>query len=208
MPDGSELLLNTNSRVYADFSGNARKLTLEQGELYVRVAHDPVHPLTVRAADKVVRAVGTEFNVVIAQNQDVEVIVTQGKVLIGVTERSPAPQAVGGKDAEIPVVAGERILLNSEKQVVNEINADELTVKLSWRDGNIIFRGEPLAIALNEIEKYTPVEFLIQDEQLKTIRVAGLFKAGDVDGLLATLKQNFNISYERAGQDTIVLKSN
>jgi transmembrane sensor len=87
------------------------------------------------------------------------------------------------------------------------IAADEIDVRLSWRDGNLIFRGQPLIEALNEIERYTPVEFVITDEKLKTVRVAGMFKAGDVEGLLETLRQNFNITYERVGTETIVIKS-
>ena len=47
---------------------------------------------------------------------------------------------------------------------------------------------------------------LADDEQLKNVQVAGMFKTGDVTGLLNVLSQNFNISYEKVSSDKIILK--
>jgi transmembrane sensor len=205
--DGSELTLNTNSRVRAEFGPAGRILRLERGELFVRVAHDASRPLTVLAGDRLVRAVGTAFNVEITPGQLVEVIVTDGKVLIGVAKTAATTEAAWVEDFSTPVLAGQRVVLGDEKPAVEQLESTEIDVKLSWREGNLVFHGEPLAEALGEIERYTRVTFVIRDEELKTVRIAGLFKAGDVDGLLATLRENFNISYERIGAEQIVLTS-
>ena len=61
--------------------------------------------------------------------------------------------------------------------------------------------------AIAEIERYTQVEFVIVDDKLKQVRVAGLFKAGDVEGLLTTLEENFNVVYERVSEEKIILSS-
>ena len=45
------------------------------------------------------------------------------------------------------------------------------------------------------------------DEESKKEQVAGLFKAGDVDALLAVLRKSFNISYEWVGDDKVALVS-
>ncbi len=45
------------------------------------------------------------------------------------------------------------------------------------------------------------------DEQIRHARIAGLFKAGDVDGLLATLTRNFNIESERLDDNKILLRA-
>jgi len=42
-------------------------------------------------------------------------------------------------------------------------------------------------------------------EDLKKMRVAGLFKAGDVEGLLATLRENFDIVSQRDGDGKVLL---
>ena len=58
-----------------------------------------------------------------------------------------------------------------------------------------------------EISRYTDIQFeLADDAKLKTIHVAGMFKTGDVNGLLAVFKSNFNISHERLSRDKILLK--
>ena len=78
-------------------------------------------------------------------------------------------------------------------------------LKLSWRHGDLVFRGESLEDAVAEIGRYTTVEFVILDDDLKKVRIAGMFKAGDVDGLLATLRENFDVSYERTGDGKVLL---
>ena len=60
---------------------------------------------------------------------------------------------------------------------------------------------------MTEIGRYTTVEFVILDDDLKRVRIAGLFRAGDVDGLLATLRENFDISYQRTGDGRLLLTS-
>lgn len=207
LSDGSELTLNTNSRVLAELDGQERRLRLERGEVFVKVAPDPLRPLSVRAGDRVVRAIGTAFNVAITERERVEVIVTEGKVLIGIVKPPASPVAQSAAADGVLVAAGQRALLGEEEQKPVEVIASgDIDVKLSWRDGNLVFRGEPLVQALSEIARYTRVEFIIKDEKLKTVRVAGLFKAGDVDGLLRTLHDNFNITYERVDGEKIVLK--
>lgn len=208
--DGSELTLNTNSLVDVIFTKDQRTLILKRGEVYVQVAHDKSRPLKVFVGNRFVRAVGTAFNVKITPDKQIELIVTKGKVLVGVVARETvaAPTQAGqhgarGEDS-LPVSAGHEVMLGGDEKI-KEIKPDEIEVKLSWRGGNLEFHGESLEDALAEIERYTPVEFVIQDEDLKKIRVVGLFKAGDVDGLLSTLRRNFDISYERVNDKKVIL---
>jgi transmembrane sensor len=108
------------------------------------------------------------------------------------------------------VGAGEKVLISANDQDTDSIKPesierDEIAVKLSWREGNLIFRGESLEDAVYEVGRYTAVEFVFLDEETREVRVAGLFKAGDVEGLLAALRNHFNIAYERQGEHRILL---
>jgi transmembrane sensor len=110
------------------------------------------------------------------------------------------------------VGAGERVLVRTDDQNAGAVDAGsvaskEIAVKLSWREGNLIFRGESLEEAVSEVERYTAVEFIFLDEDAKKVRVAGLFKAGDVDGLLAAFRDHFRITYEWQGDDRILLST-
>lgn len=210
LPDGSQLVLNTNSRVTVKYSDDHRLFLLERGEINIEVAHDKDRPLSVMAGNKVVQAVGTAFNVRLQTDNQVALLVTDGKVLVAqktvqqtidkiVAERLPA--------SALAVSKGEKIMLGAERETIAKVDDNEIVAKLSWRQGNLVFRGETLEEALVEINRYTSVQFEVADESIKQERIAGLFKAGDVDGLLAALEQNFNIHNQRMGNNKIRLSA-
>ena len=211
LPDGTQLVLNTNSLVEVNYTDQYRLLKLERGEIHVQVAHDKVRPLSVFAGDKIVKAVGTAFTLEIVSHQQIELVVTEGKVLVGVHQRTPGGAGDVTPDirlsSSVTIVAGEQIILGTPEEEITEVSPEEIEVKLSWRQGNLVFRGESLEYAVAEIGRYTTVEFVILDDNLRKVRIAGLFRAGDVDGLLATLRENFDISYERTGNGKILLTS-
>jgi transmembrane sensor len=210
--DGSVITLNTDSRAIVDFSTQRRIVQLERGEIHIDVAHDPTRPLSVIAAGRIVQAVGTSFSVRIDDSQRVEVLVADGRVQIGVREPSTADTDQSGRPNELAnqsflITQAERVVLNSGEETVEVLEPEEIEVQLSWRNGNLIFRGESLATAVAEVGRYTPVEFVIVDEDLRRVRVAGLFKAGDVSGFLSSLEANFDIVYERTDDETILLSA-
>ena len=212
LPDQSVLTLNTNSLVKLTYDAAQRVLVLERGEMSIEVAHDPRRPLSVIAGRKVVRAVGTAFNVQIIDESQVELIVTEGTVMVvdDVEHRGSAtvvePVRTVGTTPRT-VTKGEKVLLGPDRETISKVSDSTLSAELSWRQGNLIFSGETLAAAIAEVSRYTPVRFELADERLKEIRIGGLFKAGDVDGLLATLEENFNIQSERLDAERVLLKA-
>lgn len=217
LSDGSQLTLNTDSLVRVRYNANERALMLERGEIHVQVAHEKARPLNVYVGNRVVQAVGTAFNIEITSEQHIELIVTEGKVIVAINEAGDEPAKLEREngapltrlsDSSVAVSAGEQLLLSESDSDIVSIEAEEIDVKLSWRDGDLIFRGEPLGEAIAEIGRYTSVEFIILDENLRKMRVAGLFKAGDVDGLLDTLSKNFNVSYHHVSEEKVILSKN
>ncbi len=211
LQDGTQIVLNTNTLVRVSYSDRARLLMLDRGEVFVKVAKDKTRPLSVIAGEQVVQAVGTAFNVEINRNQQIELVVVEGKVKVGVrpAQKSTKPQR---NLASLPgtsktLVAGQALMLGQTDQQVTPITLDDIEVKLSWRRGNLIFRGESLEEAVREVERYTSLEFVFMDEDLKAIRVAGLFRAGDVQGLLATLRENFDIAYQYTDEQKVQLSA-
>lgn len=209
LPDGTRVVLNTNSRIEVEYSKTFRLLNLKYGEIHVEVMHDEDRPLSVIAGDRVVKAVGTAFSLEITVDHRVELVVTEGKVLVGVVNNSDKNRdaAVHSIEEEfsVAVAAGEQFMLDDPAEEILEVSPEDIEVKLSWRNGDLVFRGESLEDALAEIGRYTTVEFVVLDDNLKKVRIAGLFKAGDVDGLLATLREHFDVSYQRTGDGKILL---
>lgn len=211
--DGSRLMLNAGSLVRVTFTNQQRLLFLERGEMYIEVAHDKSRPLIVYAGNKSVEAVGTAFNLKFIRDQRVELIVTDGKVVVDTGRKDTAS---GEKTiltvpvvryAPVTVATGQQILLGDADEEVKRIELEEIQSRLSWRELNFVFHGESLADALARIERSTFVKFIIVDENLKKLRIVGLFKANDIDGLLTTLSENFGISSERVSAEKIILTS-
>ena len=200
--------MNTNSRIEVNYTAQNRLLRLERGEIHVEVAHDKTRPFRIVAGDKIVQAVGTAFSLEITDDQQIELVVTEGKVLVGVHRgaRGEAMHALLPPES-VMVVAGEELILGSPAKDIIQVSPEEIEVKLSWRKGNLIFRGESLEEAVTEIGRYTTIEFVILNENLKRVRIAGRFRAGDVEGLLATLRENFDIVHQRTADGKILLTS-
>ena len=208
LQDKTKVVLNTNSRLTVTYTDKQRAFELAKGEMHITVAHNSKQPLSVYAGNKVIQAVGTAFNVQL-HDEEVELIVTDGKVLV-------APQDSGISDpvmltevflpiSSMAVSEGETVQLGGEQEQVKALTAVDLQAALSWQQGNLIFRGEPLETAMAEVSRYSGFGFEIADEQLKKVQIAGLFKTDDVNGLLRALKQNFNIDFQRRDRNTVVL---
>jgi len=214
LPDNSKIMLNTNSFVQIKFTATARIIDLQRGELHIDVAHDKSRPLSVVAGGKIIQAVGTAFNVDL-RSQLVELLVTDGKVLVGAQKTDLMTINTDKENLRLPsssmaVSKGEKIaldLIGHQQEAAIKVNPLEMAASLSWRQGNLIFHGESLANALAEISRYTNIKFeLADDEKLRSVKVAGMFKTGDVTGLLNVLNQSFNISHEQISHDKIALK--
>ena len=147
-------------------------------------------------------------------DNSIELVVTEGKVLVssrdGTTEDIVSAQAVTLSDASLAVSEGHQLILGVPDEKVEAVEDADIQAKLSWREGTLVFQGESLAEAIREISRYTQVKFVFKDRSLKKMKVIGLFKAGDVNGLVTTLKDNFNISVSHQSSEGKILldKSN
>jgi transmembrane sensor len=72
----------------------------------------------------------------------------------------------------------------------------------------LVFSGETLDEALIEISRYTTTKFELNGDELTNIKVAGYFKANDIDGLVTSLSTNFNIQFEKMNNNSIRLSLN
>ncbi|AWB65844.1 hypothetical protein C2869_05040 [Saccharobesus litoralis] len=209
LADGSQLTLNTNTFVQVRFSQNARIIELQRGEIHIDVAHDKTRPLSVLAAGKIIQAVGTAFSVQMQKNA-IELIVTEGEVLVDKQEGEVDKGDRLAKSA-LAVTKGQKVDINRQqievkKNHVVDIAPAEIAVDLSWRSGNLVFRGESLEDAVAEISRYTKIKIeLTADTNLRNTKVAGVFKTGDVEGLLNALQHNFAIQGKKQADGTIVL---
>jgi len=209
--DGSVITLNTNSLISVIYSPHERDVYLVRGEANFEVVHDVARPFNVYAGKRVLQAVGTAFNVRLLSADDVELTVTEGKVKVLPDGRSDG-SATAGRSGDISVVettvtAQETAIVQPEVETVRRLAAAEMDARLAWQRGMLIFNGETLEVVLAEIDRYTNTEFLLADDSLRTVRIGGYFRAGDIDGLLIALRENFNIDWRRDEKNRVILSA-
>lgn len=209
LAEGTEIILNTNSLVHVRLTKHHRLLSLIKGEAHVKVASDPNRPLSLTVQDKIIQAMGTAFSVELDEDENIELVVTEGRVLVG-TRPSPAAERAQAITPILPasstaVDAGEELRITSRGAEKSAVAPDEIAARLSWRQGNLIFRDETLEDALAEVSKYTTVEFVFLDDSIRLETIGGRYKAGDIETLLAVLRENVGVAYERTDDNRVLL---
>ncbi len=219
LPDDTIVQLNTNSLLEVAYTDNRRQLILTRGEGRFNVAKDATRPFSVTAGSKSFTALGTIFNVQRNAASDLELVVTEGKVMI--TEPSVEVNATdfialqnASNDTEKVkkikasiVISGEKALIKESKtKGIKQLSVDDVQRDLAWQQGMLVFNGEPLSDALQEVSRYTATRFELSDPTLGHLKVAGVYKAGDIIGLLDSLRANLAIEHERLGEHIVSLK--
>jgi transmembrane sensor len=212
LADGSTVTLNTGTRMAVMYSQRAREVTLMHGEASFDVAHEAERPFNVRAGRREFLAVGTRFNVRVLTPEDVEVTVTEGQVKVLYAPPrlpdTPAKRRANLSWGEATLTALQTARVEPGYQELRALEASEVQARLAWQRGMIIiFDGTLLEDALAEVDRYTTTKFVLADEKLRNVRVGGNFRAGDVEGLLLALRNNFLIDSRRDAQGRIVLRA-
>jgi transmembrane sensor len=202
LPDGSSFDLNTDSRIWVDYSQRRRVIRLERGEAFFKVAHDTQRPFWVRAGDYWVRAVGTAFNVYLTPT-GVEVTVSEGTVQVvnaTANESPPSDAALTGTAAA--VTAGEQADVRGRAEVIHELNSALLSRRLAWRKSSLYFQDQPLGEVVNELMRYTTLKIEFDDDALRQVPVGGTFQTSPegAEALLTMLQDGFGTTIRRDGQ--------
>jgi transmembrane sensor len=204
LADGSIVTLNTNTIVETDLRRRTREIYLRKGEAHFQVAHDRSRPFLVHAGDAVVRAVGTAFEVRVMTDQHVDVVVDEGRVEVRATAQEPVSQKLPATTVRA-LNAGERLSTASGDFAVVPITAQQLSSELAWREGAIIFDGEPLSEAIAEIERYTDARIIVSDPQIAALRVGGRFRTGDVQGFFNALQTALPVSIRHTSAGVVFI---
>jgi transmembrane sensor len=210
LADGSIVSLNTNSIVETDLTRRLRQIHLRKGEAHFQVAHDRLRPFLVHAGDAVVRAVGTEFEVRLRADQHVDIVVNEGRVEVQATPTGSGPDTAGTPSrrpaaALRAVSAGERLSTGSADYAVKAGTAEQLSSQMAWREGAIIFDGEPLSEAIAEIERYTDARIVVSDPETAALRVGGRFRTDNVQDFFQGLQSALPVAIRRAPDGVIYI---
>lgn len=181
LDDGSRVSLDAVTVMNVRMKNEARQVELVGGRAKFDVAKDPLRPFTVAAGDKLVVAVGTSFSVELIDGE-VRVILYEGQV--EVRDRSDTARSAAAAPQRLMMRPGSELVDSVGSAKPAQVLRPDLTQSLSWEQGLVNFDGEPLASAVERMNRYSAKQIRISDAALGEIPVDGMFKAGDVDAFV------------------------
>lgn len=208
LSDGSVVELNRGSEIRIDYSENERRVKLVQGEAHFTVIKDPTRPFVVEAAGVAVRAIGTAFNVRMSGGA-VEVLVTSGQVQV---DQAATVAEVSTTSAPIAplIAAGHRIVLPpklpDEPLAIESVSISEIEKALAWQGLRLEFTDATLAQAVAEFNRHNRHQLVVTDPALANIKIAGNFRADNLDGFVRLMVVTLDLSADRIDDEQTVLR--
>lgn len=197
LEDGSRISLAAESRVDVRFVRKERELRLVAGQALFEVAHDPDRRFVVRAGKGTVTAVGTSFNIRLAE-RNTQVTVVKGIVDIGLDN----PASPGEPVTVTRAKRGEQVNVSFRRQNGSTVAyfttraGVDLAGITSWTRGKLFFDGEPLAEAVSTVNAYSSKKLVLKDPAYAQMPVYGILDQGDVRGLLLLVNNPRALSTE------------
>ncbi|MEK1912261.1 MAG: FecR family protein [Pseudomonas chlororaphis] len=177
LPDGSQVDLNSRSRLRVRYEQGQRSVELSEGEAMFSVEHDSSRPFVVAAGPGKVTVTGTRFDVRRDASQT-RVAVEQGTV------------RVQGRDAAdsdfVNLTAGLGTAVDARGQVAAAYAVDPQALT-AWRSGKLVFNNASLNEVAAEVSRYRAQPLRVGSEAVGRLRLTSVFKADDTDALLKAL---------------------
>lgn len=197
LSDGTSVWLNSGSSIkYPDrFLGNNRTVCLN-GEAYFEVESDPKKPFIVETSSLRVKATGTKFNVSgYASLEETEVTLVSGKVEVSMN---------GDKENKncSRLDINQHFSFNKATGTTSIINEDTYKY-ISWKDGKLIFRNEPLSNVIKKIGQVFNIDTEIKGEEIMNYSYRATFQDESLAEILKLLKMSSPIDYIEVKRDPL-----
>lgn len=194
LADGSQLTLDTATRVRVTLSASERKVSLERGRARFRVAPAGKRPFTVTVPGGTVVARSTLFDVSVERESPV-VAVIEGRVdLTSASDAAshPARTLAAGQTADLGNADTPRPMPAGETQ---------------WVSGMLALDGGPLGEAVAAINRYNRIQIRLAEPELARLSVTGAFQVRNPDAFARAVAATFGLGIDRTDPGVILLRS-
>lgn len=148
-------------------------------------------PFDVVSGNHHVEVLGTKFNVKAFPDESfIETILQEGSVRI-YTQSIKVPSIV--------LSSGQKVVYNKLNNKFSKIMVVDIVEELSWKDGVLKFKDEPLIELVKELERWFDVEIEIEDKEIESYRFTGTIKNEGIEDLLLLFKMTKEIQYKKEG---------
>lgn len=188
LPDGSRMVLASNSAADIEIGPDRRNVRLLRGDLLADVAKGQTTRFRVETVDGVAEALGTSFTVR-KDEQATLITVVSSQVRV-------CPNVNGNGLGCETLSPGERVRL--VHGIVTRLPAIVPADATAWVEGWLPADGKPLVELLDELNRWRESPIRFDRAALQDLRVSGIFPLRDGDGVLANLARAQPIIIDRA----------
>jgi transmembrane sensor len=197
LSDGTEVWLNSGSSIkYPDrFIGTKRTVYLK-GEAYFEVESDINKPFIVETSSLSVKATGTKFNVSgYDSDNEAEVTLVSGKVEVRTTDDN--------KNVNSSKLNINQHLSFNKVSGATSISDEDTYRFISWKDGKLVFRNEPLSQVAKKIGQIFNIDVEVRGKEIKNFSYRATFQDESLTEILKLLKISSPIDYIELKRDPL-----
>lgn len=186
LKDGTVVYLNTNSTMRWSYTPTERVVTLDSGELLVKV-HDDARPFGVYHGRMLIRDVGTSYSVR-ARGPETDITVFDGEVALESLDRREALTTVLPGVQRMVLRRGQTASIPSAgKAHVQNLDAAVLERRRAWTYGRLQFKNDTLESIVTEFNRYNTRQLRLENPCLLEMRTSGSFEPTDVESFVESL---------------------
>ncbi|MDR8394530.1 FecR domain-containing protein [Aliifodinibius sp. S!AR15-10] len=185
--DGTQVWLNGDSqlKIPSHFTTDVREVHLK-GEAYFVVEPNPDKPFIIHAGESLTRVLGTQFNLQAYPQEDVQIVVEEGKVAFGKSNE---------KQKNVELVKNQMGILAGDKANISSV--EDIKMYTGWTQGQLMFKDTPLKRAATRLERWFDVEIILADPALETRTITGTFKEESMTEILKIIALSVGMNYKK-----------
>jgi len=179
LADGTDLKLDSDSRVEVTIDRHQRHALLHQGRARFIVKADP-RPFIIEVANRQVVSNDATVDVEVDQSRRANVQLRTGAASV----------QTDGRDARTLVI-DQPISYAPDKSLAAP--ADTSVDTRDWPNGMVEYRSVALGVLIAQANRYAKVPIVLDDPSLATLQAAGRFKLTDTDLFVSRLAEPFGL---------------
>jgi transmembrane sensor len=186
LPDGTTGWLNSSSSI--KYRGNFitdRQVTLT-GEAYFDVFEDKNSPFRVSTDEINVEVLGTRFNIASYEDENIiEVVLEEGSLVFN-DKKMNKSYTMKPND----LIVYDKKLMDFSAEVIQPQKY------ISWKEGKLVFRNDPLDVIARRLERWYNVDVEIKGSFSEDLRLRATFIDESLEEVLALLKRSLAVDYK------------
>lgn len=200
LSDGTHVLLNAGStvKVPSRFDTELREVYM-QGEAYFEVVSNPEKPFVIYSRNSRIEVLGTSFSVrSYDEDGQVRVVVKEGQVSL--------TSADANNSEEATLAANEVGWYQLDTNTISTAEVEDMQLYMSWRDGYLKFKNEPMENVAKDFERRYGVEVSFDDPEIKQLSLTAYLKSRSLQNVLDVIATSLDIRYELNDNKIIFMK--